>query len=125
MKMIFLGLAAKMVVMLQKIYKMAKGILEEVALLKERFVDVQILMMKVEMSLVCKGGNINRLIKMCADKISELEYRWMDSNPRPDDFGRKITTFLGSHYENSKMYIREGLHKNHASMPVSSKDLKH
>ena len=108
MKMMFLGLAAKMVIKLEKIYKMGKAMVEEIAVLKDRFRDVQILLMKMEMSMVCKGGNLNRLIKMCADKISELEYRFMDANARPDDYGRKITTYLGAHWQSSKSYMREG-----------------
>ena len=65
---------------------MARGMLQEMGVLAERFVDVQILMMKIEMSIVNTGGNLNRLIKMVADKVSALEYRFMDANARPDDY---------------------------------------
>ena len=59
--------------------------------------------------MVPKGGNINRLLKMVADKVSALEYRFMDSAPRPDDTGRKITNYLEAHYKSSKSYMFEGL----------------
>lgn len=106
---IFVGLVAKIVGMHTKIYEIAKTTMEELALFKERFIFVQILMMKIEMSLVQKGGNVNRLLKMVADKVSQLEYRFMDSSPRPDDTGRKITNFLEANYTASKSYMFEGL----------------
>ena len=108
---IFVGTMAKMLYMTTKMHKMIKGCLEEIAIFKERFVNVQILIMKMEMSMVQKGGNVNRLLKMIADKVSELEYRFMDSQPRPTDFGRKITTYLEASYVQSMSYMHEGLRR--------------
>ena len=94
LKIMGIGLTAKIAMKLEKISKMAKILLEEISVMKEKMLVMQIMMSKIEMSLVVKGGNINRLIKMAADKISQLEYIYMDDNARPDDYGRKITNYL-------------------------------
>ena len=107
--LIVVGIMAKMLHTVSKMFKILKGCLEEVAVFKERFIDVQILMMKIEMSLTQKGGNVNRLLKMIADKTAALEYRYMDSQPRPTDFGRKITNYLESSYHQTSSYLTEGL----------------
>ena len=49
---------------------------------------------QTEMLLTNKGGNVNRLINMCADKISAVEYRLQDQQPRPMDPGRTLTNVI-------------------------------
>ena len=66
---------------------------------------------KLEATTVLAGGNLNKLISMCAEKLRVLERRVEEARGDFDDTGRNITTYLVGQVGASLDYLAEGVRR--------------
>ena len=76
---------------------------------------------KLEYTLLCAGGNINKLLSMCASKLGFLELRAQEERSDEMDTGRGITNYLVESIENSIEYLKEGVRRKAQSWVESRK----
>ena len=71
----------------------------------------QIAQAKIQVSMVVRGGNINRLLMMNADKTSAIEHRLQSMTSYQVDTGRSITNYLCTNWNANLDYQKYGLAK--------------
>jgi len=57
------------------------------------------------------GGNVNKLLSMCFEKVAFIELREQENRADSADVGRSITTYLMSYLDYSSTYLKEGVRR--------------
>ena len=68
-------------------------------------------MMMMMMMIVMKGGNVNKLLSMCATKLNMLERRAEAERGSTTDVSRGITNYLMESWGNTVEYMQEGVRR--------------